>query len=350
MSEDKKFKFDVVIGNPPYQEEAIGDNKTFAPPVYHKFLEQAYKIGNIVEMIHPGRFLFNAGSTPKKWNKKMLDDNHLKILYYEQKSEKVFKDTDIKGGVTVTYRDVNREYTPIGVFTPYKELNSIKDKVISNKCFDTFSKIVSSRGPYRFTDKMHEDYPKAHEKLSKGHDYDLASNVFSSLSDVFKNSNPNDGYKYIKIMGRENNERVYKYIRADYVKEYESLNSYKVMIPQANGSGAIGEVLSTPLIGEPLIGHTETFLSIGNYSNRDDAENTLKYIKTKFARAMLGIKKITQSNVANKWECVPLQDFTSNSDIDWTKSIPEIDQQLYRKYNLSQAEIDFIESHVKEMN
>lgn len=93
-----KFKFDVVIGNPPYQEESIGDNKTFAPPVYHKFLDQSYKVGNIVEMIHPGRFLFNAGSTPKAWNKKMLSDRHLKVLYYEQNSAKVFANTDIKGG------------------------------------------------------------------------------------------------------------------------------------------------------------------------------------------------------------------------------------------------------------
>nr|WP_305119791.1 Eco57I restriction-modification methylase domain-containing protein [Ligilactobacillus sp. MP3] len=93
-----KFKFDVVIGNPPYQEETIGDNKTYAPPIYHKFLDQAYKVGNIVEMIHPGRFLFNAGSTPKTWNKKMLSDKHLRVLYYEQNSAKVFTNTDIKGG------------------------------------------------------------------------------------------------------------------------------------------------------------------------------------------------------------------------------------------------------------
>lgn len=62
------MKFDFVIGNPPYQDETIGDNKGFAPPVYHKFLENSYKIGDVVEMIHPARFLFNAGSTPKQWN------------------------------------------------------------------------------------------------------------------------------------------------------------------------------------------------------------------------------------------------------------------------------------------
>ena len=76
----------------------------------------------------------------------------------------------------------------------------------------------------------------------------------------------------------------------------------------------------------------------------------MKYIKTKFARAMLGILKVTQNNDKSTWKCVPLQDFTANSDIDWTKSIPEIDQQLYKKYGLSEEEIDFIETHVKEMD
>ena len=73
-------------------------------------------------------------------------------------------------------------------------------------------------------------------------------------------------------------------------------------------------------------------------------------MKSKFARALLGILKTTQDNPPEKWKFIPLQDFTTNSDIDWSKSIPEIDQQLYAKYGLNQEEIDFIESHVKEMD
>ena len=71
--------------------------------------------------------------------------------------------------------------------------------------------------------------------------------------------------------------------------------------------------------------------------------------KTKFSRALLGVLKITQDNPPEKWKFIPLQDFTSNSDIDWTKSIAEVDQQLYKKYGLSEEEIQFIESKVKEM-
>ena len=121
------------------------------------------------------------------------------------------------------------------------------------------------------------------------------------------------------------------------------------MIPKANGSGAIGEVLSTPLCGTPLCGFTETFISIGETDSKDEAEATLKYVKTKFARAMLGILKVTQNNAKPTWKYVPLQDFTSSSDIDWSKSVHEIDLQLYRKYGLDEKEIEFIETHVKEM-
>lgn len=116
------------------------------------------------------------------------------------------------------------------------------------------------------------------------------------------------------------------------------------MIPKANGSGAIGEGISTPLVG-----FTETFISIGETNSRSEAEATLKYVKTKFARTMLGILKITQDNTKSVWKYVPLQNFTENSDIDWSKSISDIDQQLYKKYGLSDEEIAFIEEKVQEM-
>lgn len=128
-----------------------------------------------------------------------------------------------------------------------------------------------------------------------------------------------------------------------------NLDKYKVFLPGAIGTGEYGETLSESIIAEPGIGSTETFISIGCYDTRFEAENTQKYIKTKFARALLGVLKRTQANTPEKWKYVPLQDFTASSDIDWSQSIPEIDQQLYRKYGLDEKEIAFIETHVKEM-
>lgn len=125
----KEMKFDFVIGNPPYQDETIGDQKNFAAPVYHLFLNEAYKVSNRVEMIHPARFLFNAGSTPKKWNEMMLQDNHFKILFYEPDSHKVFTNAEIKAGVVISYHDNTQQFKPIEVFTVYPELNSILSKI-----------------------------------------------------------------------------------------------------------------------------------------------------------------------------------------------------------------------------
>ncbi len=156
------------------------------------------------------------------------------------------------------------------------------------------------------------------------------------------------------MIGRIGSSRTYRTIYRRYVQQNEYINKYKVFLPEANGSGAIGEVIPTPLIGEPTIGKpgmgtTDTFLCVGKYDNEIEATATMKYLKTRFARALLGVKKVTQHNPKATWSLVPLQDFSSSSDIDWSKSIPEIDQQLYKKYGLDDAEIDFIESHIKEM-
>jgi hypothetical protein len=342
-----KFKFDVVIGNPPYQEESTGDG-TQAPPIYHKFMEEAYKIANRVSFITPARFLYNAGATPKAWNKKMLEDKHLKVEYYEQDSSKVFINTDIKGGVAVTYRDSDINFGAIGTFTAFQELNSIIKKVVETDS-GSFSSIIFGQEIYKYTEKLHKDYPKAESYLSKNHKYDIKTSAFDRLGFIFFDEKPDDGNAYIQFLGFQNNKRIFKWVRRDYISEHTSLQKYKVFIPAVSGSGAFGEVLSSPLIGAPLIASTQTFLTIGSFYSKDEAEAVLKYISSKFARALLGTLKVTQHITSEKWKYVPLQDFTQNSDINWSKLIPDIDQQLYKKYGLDEKEIDFIESHVKEM-
>ena len=124
-------KFDVVIGNPPYQEEAQGGG-TRDTPVYHLFMDAAYEVGKKVVLITPARFLFNAGFTPKAWNEKMLADEHLSVAHYESDSNRLFPSlTDpIKGGIAVTYRDSERKLGPIGFFAKHPELNTILHKVV----------------------------------------------------------------------------------------------------------------------------------------------------------------------------------------------------------------------------
>lgn len=343
------MKFDYVIGNPPYQDETLGDNKGFAPPVYNKFLDASYEIADKVEMIHPARFLFNAGSTPKAWNEKMLNDSHLTVLHYESDSSKIFANTDIKGGVVITYRDKVKNYGAIEHFIVFDELRSIARK-IGKTDYVPLSKVIYAAESYRFTETMHKENSSVESLLSKGHKYDFKSNVLSKLDNiVFFSEMPKDGSSYIKILGLDGSKRTEKWIRKDYVRVPENFGSYKVFISKANGSGAFGETLSAPIIAEPGIGHTQTFMSIGKCESEQKAIAITKYVKTKFARAMLGVLKITQDCPAPKWKYVPLQDFTAHSDIDWSKSVAEIDRQLYRKYDLSADEIEFIETHVKEM-
>ena len=107
------------------------------------------------------------------------------------------------------------------------------------------------------------------------------------------------------------------------------------------------KVLGKSLVAPPGVGSTQTFITIGAFDTEIEAVNCQKYINTKFARVMLSILKVTQHNPPDTWSKVPLQDFTADSDIDWSQPIWNIDAQLYKKYGLSQREIDFIERHIQ---
>lgn len=121
------MKFDVVVGNPPYQQETVG---TSDQQIYYQFMDLGYAVSDVSAFVTPGRFLFNAGKTPQKWNEKMLADEHLKVLYYEQDSSKIFPTTDIKGGIAITYHDNHKNFGAISMFTVFPELNSILKKLI----------------------------------------------------------------------------------------------------------------------------------------------------------------------------------------------------------------------------
>lgn len=343
--ETENMKFDVIVGNPPYQEDAAGTS-TAQPAVFHHFYNLAEEYSGKYCLISPARFLFNAGTTPKEWNQKMLTRKDIKVVLYQQISGYIFPNTDIKGGVAVVYYEEGAHFGSIGIFTSFSELNSIADKVGKTNP-KTLDSIVTNRGQYRYSDAIYIDYPNEMMQIS---DRRIASNAFEKLPHIFTEKKPSDGEEYVQILGRLENERVLHYVKKAYISQPKDLDTFKIILPKANGSGAIGEVLSTPLIGEPLIGYTETFIGIGTFETREEAENCLKYIKTKFARTMLGILKITQDNTREKWAKVPLQDFTAQSDINWNCSIAEIDAQLYEKYELDEKEIAFIEEKVRAMD
>lgn len=340
------MKFDVVVGNPPYQKEGIGIMAR-DEPVYHKFIDLSYEVSEKSILITPARFLFEIGQTPKLWNQKMLNDEHLKVVYYAENSSLIFPNTVIKGGVVITLRDKKRDFGAIKIFTIFDELNSVLKKV-KNKDERSISSILFGRSSYKLTSLLYEEHPELKKLIKPGELKSVGSNIFEKLSTIFLDEPLNENC--IRIYGRQNNERIYKWIKKEYVEEHENLYKFKVFLPKSNGTGILGEALSTPIVSEPSVGHTQTFISFGSFSNQDEAENLLKYLKTKFCRILLGIMKRTQDNATKEvWKYVPIQDFTKMSDIDWSKNISDIDQQLYKKYELNNEEIFFIEEKVREM-
>jgi hypothetical protein len=339
------MKFDFAIGNPPYQEET--ENNGRQSPVYNKFMDEAYKIANCVELITPARFLFNAGQTPKAWNEKMLNDEHFKVLKYESSASNVFSNTEIKGGVAITIRDSQKIYGEIGIFTEFQELNSILHKVMPY-CNSCISDICVGAVPYKYTDALRNEYPE-YAKLA-GDSFDLRTNTLDKLGNkIFFIEKPSDG-DYIQIVGLYNKKRTSMYVLEKYIDTAVNFDSYKLLMSKANGSGKFGEAFSQMIIAKPKVGHTQSFISVGSFNTEEEAHNLEKYIKTKFSRCLLSVLRTTQDVTPYKWKYVPLQDFTDKSDINWSTSISNIDMQLYKKYNLSDEEIDFIETNVKEMD
>lgn len=274
----------------------------------------------------------------------MLEDEHLRIVKFSARSDEMFPSVDIKGGVVVLLRDNNKNFGAIDTFIPFEELDGIYKKV-KDISVDNISHFVYSPDSYRFTDTLFVEHPELAGRTDESHAKAVSSSVLTRYPEIFAERRPNDEEDYVQIYGRIDNERVFRWTKRNYIAAHSSLDKWKVFVPGANGTGAIGEVLSTPVIG-----HNQTFMSLGEFDTEFEADALLKYIKSKFARVMLGIMKTTQNNQSKStWTKVPLQDFTPNSDIDWSQSIPEIDQQLYRKYGLDQTEIDFIETRVKAM-
>lgn len=341
------MKFDVIIGNPPYQEEVLGENQQFAPPVYHLFIDESKRIAECVELIHPARFLFNAGSTPRDWNMKMLNDIHFKVLDYIPDASIVFKNTDIKGGVAITYYNKKMLYEPIRLFTPYDELNTICKKSYPENINNSLASIVFPQNRFNL-ENLYTDYPEFRDIIgSNGSDKRFRSNIFEKIP-IFNTEKQSDNE--IPVIGVITNKRVWRYIDVKYVEEeHQNLKLWKLVLPEAAGDGSFGETLGSGLILDPNTAFTQTFFSIGSFDDRSTAEALHKYVKTKFVRALLSILKVTQHIHKDTWAYVPLQDFTPSSDIDWSKSVAEIDEQLFDKYGLDERERNFIRTKVKEM-
>lgn len=268
------------------------------------------------------------------------------MVRYDPVTANVFNNVDIKGGVAICMRNAKADYGRIVSYTSHKELATILRKVMNHDGFASIDTEIRLQNKFNL-EALYANHPDCRSVVgSGGRERRLTTSIFNQL-EVF--TEERKGEDDIAILGLVDNNRIYKYVSRKYIEDNGNLHKYKVVLPKSNGSGAIGEVLSTPLIGEPMIGYTQSFIGIGSFDTEAEAAACLKYVKTKFMRTMLGTLKVTQDNPSDTWANVPLQDFTPASDIDWSQPIAAIDRQLYAKYGLTDDEVAFIERMIKPM-
>ena len=355
-----KFEFKAVVGNPPYQETRAGElnkaNSAFATALYPYFVNVARAIDpQYISLITPSRWMTRTGQgVSDEWVDSMIQENHISLLHDFIDATECFKNVEIKGGVCyyLLMPQYNGECKYLlhrggNIYERIGELNSngIGIVVRDEKAMDIINKIIK-------TDKEFPTHSFA-TYVGPQHFFDKDGLLTTSWSDYALKKDTSHNIKY--YLNKTLEKSGYAWIRiSDIPKNVEVLQWHKVFIPKVGGTGNDPYVLGKPFYGEPNSVCSQTYIVIGydqqkHKFTKEMCINIINYIKTRFFRYLVSIKKKTQDNPSSVFQFVPLQDFTSKSDIEWSKSVSEIDQQLYTKYNLSEKEVAFIEEMIKPM-
>ena len=332
------MKLDAIVGNPPYHRANGGGVGSSGEAIYHLFVNLAQQMKpNYVSMIMESRWMTGGGNL-ESFKNAFISCNKLKFLTDFYDSHECFKTVEIKGGICYflydkNYSDKCHIVTHVSgseILNSYRYLKEdncnvfIRDsryigifrKVQSFK-EDKFSSIVSANDPYGFDKRLPNSMRRA--KV----DYSIIPNEGDIA--FYYNGWRKEGIGYVKP--------------TQITKGNGSVNQAKVFIPKAWGAGIVYKDWLKPFI--PIIPCccTETYLVVGPFGNETIANNVVTYIQTKFFHLMVSILKNTQNSMQDNYQFVPLQDFTK----PWT------DEELYKKYNLDEYEIAFIESMIKPM-
>lgn len=346
---NKKMKFNVIVGNPPYQQ-SDGGAQASAKPIYNLFVESAKELNpSYISMIMPTRW-YAGGKGLDEFREIMLNDKHISELHDFLKPDILFQNTNNRGGICYFIRDksydnsknLTKLFTYKNNLTPVLNIRSLKtpdsDILIRHSiALEIISKV-----------KSHKDFKTFENHISSRKPFDLEGNV---VNDAKKFRLDKKGLKK-PIMCYGKSKKIGYVERDEITKNANWIDNYKVFAPYANNIGTeLNDDNLNAFVGEPKTICTETYIVMGATLNLDliTSTNLVKYFFTKFARFMHSLPKVSQHGTSKTYKFVPLQNFTAKSDIDWSKSTVEIDKQLYAKYKLTQEEIDFIESMIKPM-
>lgn len=341
------MKFDAVVGNPPYME-MDGGAQASAKPIYQHFVTTAKRLNpQYLSFIIPTRW-YAGGRGLNDFRDQMLSDTHIQILYDCITPENIFPNTNIRGGICYFLWNLNYNNDSNLTKVITLENGKVVYETRRNLKYMDLDIFIRDGRALDIIDKVNNISVKMlSEHISPLRPFGLRGYFVSDKK--FRDDkkglvNPILCYGKGKKIG---------YILWDEVPtNKENIRVWKIFTPRANNIGTeLNDDNLNAFVGEPNTICTESYIMIGADLDLDkySCERLVKYLKTKFARFMHSIAKASQDATAKTYRFVPLQDFKSNSDIDWTKTITEIDKQLYAKYNLTQDEINFIEEKIKPM-
>lgn len=346
------MKFDVIIGNPPYQFNVgnTGGNASKAKAIYHLFVDKAIALKpRYLVMITPSRWMTRTSEgIPDSWVDKMLKSQNIRMLEDFENSSMCFPGVEVKGGISYFLWD--RDYAGDCEYI----FHSAQSDCISSRSgsLDSTGTGVVVRDPraYSILEKIQniegEDYvfrSSFANIVSPKDFFTTKETLTSNWSDYVNEKNNEHEIKY--YLNKDHN-RTYKWISVDSIKKHvSSIGLHKVYIPAAGGSGSDSIVLGKPFYGEPGSVCSQTYLVIGYdpqtpFLSKKECLNVISYIQTRFFRYLVSIKKKTQNGPRSVYQFVPLQDFS----VSWT------DEKLFEKYLFSKAEIDFINAQIEPMN
>ena len=345
---NKKMKFNVIVGNPPYQQ-SDGGAQASAKPIYNLFVDVAKQLSpSNIAMIMPTRW-FAGGRGLNEFRDQMLNDTHISELHDFLKPELIFQNINLRGGICYFMWDKGYDNTKglTKVFT-YKDDLIPKMNTRSLKTEDSDILIRHSIG-IEMINKInsHSEFESFENHISSLRPFGFRG--YFSKDEKFRDSN-----KGLKdpVICYGKGKKVGYIDRDEITKNTEWIDKFKVYTPRANNIGTeLNDDNLNTFVGSPKTICTESYIAVGVDLELDkiSATNLCKYFKTKFARFQHSLGKASQDATSKTFRFVPTQNFKAKSDINWSKSTEEIDRQLYAKYKLTKEEIEFIESMIKPM-